>query len=571
MPRVTPDLLASCLSEVKSGRMTIEECLVAHPEEAEELRRLLVTAATLRPQLRVEPDPAFRLRARVALVEAISAEKESASRSPLGRLERWLSPVWRDPARLANLRLSRPALVVILVIALTGVVGGGATFASQSALPGDALYPVKITVEGLQVRLIPGDEGKAEANVSCAGRRLDEAQQALEMGRSADVVSAMEGYSRCLDQAEQSLSRAAASGVEVSEVATRLSAQLANQSEKLASAEGRAPEEGRAIWSRALEQADKGMDTAIAFADRKEGDDRREAAPTIPPARTATPRPSETATRGGDEGESRPTPVLVTPGALETKLAQALSDVQKLKDDPAVSGENYEGLQGKLLAAREAVERGRNNAALNELGAFLGQLNAMQQSRHVSAGSYGLLYSDYASLVSSLGGTPGSQAELNRSTPTSGPRDASPEPKAGSGDDQERRGTTPTAGPERTSTPGSRVSPTPEGRPAGRSTDPEDKATPAPSPVRAGTPTPTPNSQDDSRSRPDGRGDGSPQPTPASTPTRVLTSPTPRPDPEPTRRPETPAPSASPTQASQSPTPRSSLDGDKSPTAVPDP
>ncbi|MDP2661169.1 MAG: DUF5667 domain-containing protein, partial [Dehalococcoidia bacterium] len=483
MSRVTPDLVASCLSEVKSGRMTIAECVEAHPEVAEELRRLLVTAATLRPQLRVEPDPAFRLRARIGLVEAISAEKESASRSPLGRLERWLSPFWRDPVRLATLRISMPALVVVLVIALTGVVGGGATFASQRALPGDALYPVKITIEGLQVRLILSDEGKAEANVSCADRRLDEAQQALEMGRSADVASAMEGYSRCLAQAEQSLSRAAASGVEVSEVATRLSAQLANQHEKLAATEGRAPEESRATWSRALEDADRGMDTAIGFADRKErGDDRGEAAPTIPPTRTGAPRPSETATRGGDEGGSRPAPVLAIPGALEAKLTQALSDLQKLKDDPAVSGDNYEGLQGKLLAAREAVERGRHNAALNELGAFLGQLNAMRQSGHISAGSYDQLYSDYTSLVSALGGTPGQQAEPNRSTPTSGPRDDSPQPKAGSGDDQERRGTTPTAGPERTATPGSRVSPTPLGRPDGRSTDPEDKATPAPSP-----------------------------------------------------------------------------------------
>lgn len=72
------------------------------------------------------------------------------------------------------------ALAVLLII----VAGGGASFAAEGALPGDALYPVKVSFnEEVRAVLAISPKAKAEFELERLERRLDEAERLAAMGK----------------------------------------------------------------------------------------------------------------------------------------------------------------------------------------------------------------------------------------------------------------------------------------------------------------------------------------------------------------------------------------------------
>lgn len=67
----------------------------------------------------------------------------------------------------------RPVLAVILIFGL--ILGSGLSVsAAESSLPGDALYPLKIATEKIQVSLTFKEEKKTEMLVELAGKRINE-------------------------------------------------------------------------------------------------------------------------------------------------------------------------------------------------------------------------------------------------------------------------------------------------------------------------------------------------------------------------------------------------------------
>lgn len=83
-------------------------------------------------------------------------------------LSRWLSGI-----KQLTLNYTMP---VILILAL--LLGGGTAYASQSALPGDFLYPVKIdVVEPARGLLNFSDQAKAQWDIVLAQNRLSEAEK----------------------------------------------------------------------------------------------------------------------------------------------------------------------------------------------------------------------------------------------------------------------------------------------------------------------------------------------------------------------------------------------------------
>lgn len=87
---------------------------------------------------------------------------------------------------LERLRLSFSSLRLMpaLAFALLLLIGGGATsFAAEAALPGDALYPVKIHVnDGVRRALAASAEAEAELDARLTERRLAEARELAAMG-----------------------------------------------------------------------------------------------------------------------------------------------------------------------------------------------------------------------------------------------------------------------------------------------------------------------------------------------------------------------------------------------------
>lgn len=81
----------------------------------------------------------------------------------------------------AWLKLSRlvPATLLVALFAM----GTGAAFASQNAIPGDILYPVKITTEQIRVSITADEAKKATLHLEFAAQRLREMARLAEENR----------------------------------------------------------------------------------------------------------------------------------------------------------------------------------------------------------------------------------------------------------------------------------------------------------------------------------------------------------------------------------------------------
>ncbi|MBI5082825.1 MAG: hypothetical protein HZB17_16205, partial [Chloroflexi bacterium] len=73
-------------------------------------------------------------------------------------------------------------LILALVILFSAAMGGTA-YASNDAMPGDALYGVKQAVETIRLTASPNDPA---LQLEIANTRLSEAEKLLDTGRNAD-------------------------------------------------------------------------------------------------------------------------------------------------------------------------------------------------------------------------------------------------------------------------------------------------------------------------------------------------------------------------------------------------
>jgi hypothetical protein len=109
-------------------------------------------------------------------------------------------------------------ILVTLLVALGLVFGGGgaALAASQSAMPDDALYPVKTWCEQVQLQLAGNDEEKLQLMNAFTNRRMEEIRTMLQAGEQVPepVMTRLEfqlqymlqlATSRAEDQSEKAL------------------------------------------------------------------------------------------------------------------------------------------------------------------------------------------------------------------------------------------------------------------------------------------------------------------------------------------------------------------------------
>ena len=85
-------------------------------------------------------------------------------------------------------KLAVSTLIAILIVVVIIFGGASATaYAAQSALPGDALYPVKTSLEQTQISLANDAYNQAQLNLEFAQRRLNEIKELLSQGRTNDI------------------------------------------------------------------------------------------------------------------------------------------------------------------------------------------------------------------------------------------------------------------------------------------------------------------------------------------------------------------------------------------------
>jgi len=162
-PKELDRVLNECVERMVKGA-SVQDCLEAYPDRAEELRSLLLTAARLQGSLGTRPTQQGREAGRRRLLEAIASGVERRRRAFPGVSRPW--------------RAAGVALSGILVLFLSGA---GVVWASSDSLPDETLYPVKRTVERVRYSWpLQSDDARAQYSADLAARRGGEL---VEMAR----------------------------------------------------------------------------------------------------------------------------------------------------------------------------------------------------------------------------------------------------------------------------------------------------------------------------------------------------------------------------------------------------
>jgi hypothetical protein len=167
------------------------------------LQRLIDTAAHLSAVPLVEPRDEFRAALRERLIEAaafeLPAQAAAAATAPEPDRNRraHAAPVTDTPSAA---RRRRQLVAVATGLVLVGG-GTGVAAASEQALPGDMLYPVKRTLESAQVSLAQSPGGEGDALLERASTRLYEAdslgsEEELSQTRVDAVEAALGDFAR---------------------------------------------------------------------------------------------------------------------------------------------------------------------------------------------------------------------------------------------------------------------------------------------------------------------------------------------------------------------------------------
>ncbi len=132
------------------------------------------------------------------------------------------------------------ALTTLFVIATLFVFLFGGTgltvFAAQSALPGDALYPVKTRLEQTRLSLTSEDDRIAQLHLSLAQKRLDEVKGLINEGRYDQVGKTSAEFERQIQLAVEALkSLANQNPARAAELTTQMMAELSAYTKALTS------------------------------------------------------------------------------------------------------------------------------------------------------------------------------------------------------------------------------------------------------------------------------------------------------------------------------------------------
>jgi len=175
-------ILSECIDHLLEGE-SVSACLERYQAHREEIEPLLTVVAVAREADAVPPRlPEAVAEAKADFLAAAASARLNRGRAaarqrsrPRLRLPRvsW-APVTHAPA------WATVAVATLLVLAL---LTGSTVAASVRSLPGDVLYPVKLTVERVQLSLVRDHEAKEALQEHFEERHREEAQEVVTRGR----------------------------------------------------------------------------------------------------------------------------------------------------------------------------------------------------------------------------------------------------------------------------------------------------------------------------------------------------------------------------------------------------
>jgi uncharacterized membrane protein YgcG len=213
---------------------------------------------TLRPTPPRDPEAAQQGRARfLAEMEAAGIEAEPAGWLP-SILERLSFRKNHDKDEEGmNMQPRRFALTGLAVIILAAAIlfgGAGITaVAAQGALPGDALYRVKTSLEETRLSLASDAGMRAQIRIGYAERRLEEISSLVAEGRYSEVGATAKQFETEINSAIAELGTISSGDPErAAAIAEQISAALARYAQTLTGMAASAPESVKPELSRAL-------------------------------------------------------------------------------------------------------------------------------------------------------------------------------------------------------------------------------------------------------------------------------------------------------------------------------
>src|SRR5215207_6444653 len=226
----------------------------------------------------------------VPLVEAADALRAELAPYELDPevADRHLARVLDDSAPVAALpargyvngwrrRMAAAVLAAVLVLA-------PATMASAAALPGQAMYPLKLAIEQLRLASVQWSPAReAGERIRIADERLEELDQLVELGMDTQVPVAVRAVDRAVMAATRVVQEAEMEGADITKVAGELQAVKQEQQAQLATLFQRLPTTPDSIR--------KEVATAVqqSKAPSQQVTPRRNT--TTPPTSTAAPGP----------------------------------------------------------------------------------------------------------------------------------------------------------------------------------------------------------------------------------------------------------------------------------------
>ena len=163
------EALEICLHEIENGA-DMETVLARFPKLAAELRPILETSVKARSMSAAEPSPEAIRRGRARVMQRAAEMRESR-----------VAPRKRVIPAFQRLALSF-SLAAVLLLSSTGLLN-----ASASALPGENLYPVKRTWEGVRLLLIFDKQARTLLEDQFEYERLHEVNELLIEGRHETI------------------------------------------------------------------------------------------------------------------------------------------------------------------------------------------------------------------------------------------------------------------------------------------------------------------------------------------------------------------------------------------------
>lgn len=175
-------IINTCIENILNGVVPKEQCFLKYPELVGEIQSMLSLADRISSiTFDYERDVNPRLQ-KVNLLQKLPDREEFVTKRIDSRY------------RLQNLKWRfSMAWVMIITTVLSLISGAGAVYASNDALPGDVLYPVKMWTEDFQLAIAPVDMDLV-LNYQFANTRIEEAAQLIQEGRFEDLDTLVVAY-----------------------------------------------------------------------------------------------------------------------------------------------------------------------------------------------------------------------------------------------------------------------------------------------------------------------------------------------------------------------------------------